>query len=418
MSILATLLILGAAAQPAGEGQALAQRLSGAQPESPADVSALARSLASLGPGHADELLLAWSLAELPPEWLANGATPEPLSEGAHEATLEALAQLAAEPLRAALEAMCLREWEPRERCGALALITRRSVGRDLELALALATPPAVDAPVDRELRAELRSALSICLEREPGAATVLHLRFPALAPAIIPAVAGALSELPPAQAVEHLASCLDSVPGADPMLLSELARIGPGVPAPTPPQARRLVRERLTSEDPRVASLAARAAGALRDDEAVGPLIELLGQGASGPRDAARSALCGIAGLDHGLDTSAWKRWHLAELTFWRKEGPALLRDLPTLSAPEQVAAARALASRRLYRGEIAEALLACLESPESGVLLATCAALEELGVRASAEALRPLLTHPEAPVRRAATSALEHLSTDSRPR
>ena len=399
-----------------GEGPAVAALLERATPETEAALESLGGELLALGPEATDELFWAHWQGALQPDWSPGRERELTLSEGQLGAVRHALLREPDAQLYALCESIRNATWDPDQRRAALDVIAERRFPGDLELGLLLATPPDPERPLPRALRAALRAALSAIIAREPGVGPVLRMRFATLGTALQPLAIDALGELEPELALEQLAGCLDKAAQLDVLVLRGLESAALRAPLPAPLHVRGAVREQLLRNDPALSVLAARCSAALSDADAVAPLIELLTREDANVRDAARAALCALAGMDLGARASDWGRWHQQELAFWRGPGPALLQELQHMPPLEMGAAIRDLARHRLYRGEIGVAILPCLQNDEVGVRVLACAALSALRAHGAQHALAELLDDESELVREAAREALELLTAESR--
>ena len=398
------------------QGTAVAELLHEAAPATPQEVDRLGLRLRALGGDALDELFRAYWTHSIPSAW-TQAEEDAPLHAGARQAVGQALELGPEEQLRALFQSLCLAGYELDQRVAALELLSARPIPGALDYALVLGAPPDPERPLPRSLRAGLAQALSSILDSSPGAGPVLRTRYSALGTALLPIVLSALEELEPDSALEELAACLNQRPALDVIVLRSMERVARGAPLPAADHVRSAVREQLALAQGANLVLAANICGHLADPDAVSALIEVLGRGDANQRRAAHGALRALSGMDHGTDARAWDQWHARELAFWRGPGPGLLRRLPDLETLEMGDAIRELAHYRLYRAELASALVKVLDHREEGIRVLACAALGTLGAPGVRHEVEALLVDESELVRQTAEQVLAQLAAESRP-
>ena len=128
--------------------------------------------------------------------------------------------------------------------------------------------------------------------------------------------------------------------------------------------------------------------------------------------RDArARAALARGAHRTHAGD-ERWVAWHEAEQRWFEEDAPDVLADLASEDDARVLAAVRELASHRLHRDELAEALAELLGHGTPSVRLCACSALQSLGSPLALPALVRALGDEDEAVARAAWSTLRRMT------
>lgn len=218
-------------------------------------------------------------------------------------------------------------------------------------------------------------------------------------------------------RAMEALTEMFRIAPEIDALVLSSLGRMARSVPHPISEQVRACVRGFFSSSHVLLVQEAILAAGELEDCEAVPALLDLLESGDGSLREVAGQALREITRLSLGPDSGPWRDWYEAEMDWWSSESEELLSDL-TSGAP--AAAAKAIvgiAHRKLFRHELARALVGCLARPEAGLVRLSCRALGEMRSASAVEALVDSLEHEDASIRHEAWMTLRRITNRDLP-
>jgi HEAT repeat protein len=313
---------------------------------------------------------------------------------------------------------------ELRQSCAADASLSRRLVGlRVLErqasaravptwLALAGAFEPLErrSALVAEPLRRALARILGAGDEAPRALEGLLRELDPGLFPVLVDALAGArrpegarilvrLCELRPEPEVERaaLAAATALAAEGDATLCLEVGLA---------------VRERLLAADPALRAQAAESALRIGEQEAVPALIELLEDDERRVQRQARASLEGLTGQRLGYAAEPWRRWYAEQERWLAQEGEHLLASLDGGSRAEAARALGELGQRRLFRDELVEPLAGALERPEAELVVAACAALQQLGSPRAALRLVDRLDDSDERVREAAWQALRALT------
>ncbi len=205
--------------------------------------------------------------------------------------------------------------------------------------------------------------------------------------------------------------------PGVEREVASALLRLAPEAREPEQRAALDELCVLLESDDPACLQSASIALSRARVAAAVPAWIELLGSESRAVRACALRSLESSSGLSLGEGPERWLAWHASELAWFEHELPAARDELES-GAPERVLAAiRAIAARRLFQDELAQALLASLEDADQAVRTCACRALATLRSRVALEALVATLEDEDPSVARAAWEALRAISGSDLP-
>jgi hypothetical protein len=346
----------------------------------------LARELAALGTEAAQPLLLA----------LAGGGTQlEPLDASRHEAVLLALAELPRASVLAALAPFRRPEASPDQRLAGLEVLGRIGLAEDVPTLLRLAGPQSAQADAQPAIERALAASLAALQARCPDGTTVLAANLREAHPSLLVPVIRQLGQVQSKELLELLASQLGRVPGADVLLLSEIARHAPGAPLVQARRVRPRVRELLDRSDPLVRIAACHAVVALEDLESIDVLIRTLAAHEEAVRAEALAALRTLTHQRLGRDSSTWSRWHAEELAWWSGEGQRHLNVLRLQSQRGLAPAVMGLARGVIFREEIAPSLIPLLADEDPAVVRLTASVLATLGAREAVPALAQKLSH-----------------------
>lgn len=208
------------------------------------------------------------------------------------------------------------------------------------------------------------------------------------------------------------LVGLLELRPGSDGLVLNRVhgiaLRLGPVLDEADV----RKVRDFLDSSAPFERLGAALAAGALQDREALDELVELLLDPEPSVRNAAHDSLRHLSAMTIGPSRDRWRAWLERELEWWQERGAHDLSRVGEVERADALAILREAAHHRLFRDEIAAAVLPLLGDPDSTVVRIALATLEGVCARGIEGDLVDLLEHPSPDVRRQAAACLRRLT------
>ncbi len=394
------------AQRPAHDGQTIADARVQEALERARDGGDLRRRLAALGPEALPALLCV----------LVQGARPA--REDARVPSEQELATvrevLCARPRRELLlflETLAAEEEDPAIRVQALGILGQTGSREQLGLLARLATPLS-RGPLPPELREGFGQALALVLQRDPSALGEVRRLFQEALPALSAPIVAALARTRAPEAQELLASLLGSSPGLDPLILTRLGERGPTGRLRIDEEVRDAVRRYLSRREEELVRVAARAAGGLRDDEAVETLVGMTEHPVPALRASACDALGELTGLAYGRDSARWSAWYRAEMSWWDSEAREVLLRIERGRGVEFTRAARLALEHRLFRDRLAEAFAQALPRRDFQEVRFACRALEELRSPSALPGLIECLERDEPLVREAAWKALRAIT------
>ena len=133
-------------------------------------------------------------------------------------------------------------------------------------------------------------------------------------------------------------------------------------------------------------------ACGRLGNYDAVPPLVALLEVEKSNTSAAAHRALVEITDLPFPPEPERWNRWLQQEQNWWEEEADQVLRNVRSKQPGVPAKALRTLATKRLYRDDIARSLVQALPVVDSNTALMICGVLESIGYRSVEVELRAI--------------------------
>ena len=237
------------------------------------DATATGRALAQLGEA---------ALATLFESWTASVAKAgvdrvDAQVDARGRALLEAFRHVPASTLRQFLNELDPAELDDRQRVAALRIFEQQAMGRDLDLVVRIGGPAEYEASASRAARHGFERVLLAMQDRrvlDVWGARDLYRTAPI---ALLPPIVRVISTSPDAEALTVLAGLLGSVSEMDPALLVALTRIVERGDGSRDDYVRGQVRAYLRVFDSYLLQLAARAMGALEDEESIRSLIDLL---------------------------------------------------------------------------------------------------------------------------------------------
>lgn len=171
------------------------------------------------------------------------------------------------------------------------------------------------------------------------------------------------------------------------------------------------VVRRRLDSEVAFIRQEAALAAGAIGDQRAVARLIELLEDETSSVRDVSHSSLRSLTSMTISADPFRWREWHARQTHWWDERGRLLLTRLPEAPLGELIDLVAEISTKRLFRDEVAAALVPLLRHTDARYVEVVLAALVNLRAPAAIPEISRLRVGGDRRLQRLATDALRAL-------
>jgi hypothetical protein len=337
---------------------------------------------------------------------------PVPLDAPLRAHLLRALAALPSADLRAHFGAVADAPVRDTARAvAALDVLALIGTASDLALCAHLASPGAEEEGVPRARRVAFEDALGAIAQDVPDAIFVLRGLFTELHPSLLAPAVRCIADRPSPERLEVLAGLLGRARGIDDLLLVEIARVARHVAPPVDETVRVHVRYALGSRDPNEVVLAAGALGAVEDFDAIPRLVDLLAHDDERIRTAADDALERMTGRTFRGDARAWSAWYDRELEWWRASAGGLHavehRD-PTVA----LQTLHDVSGHRLYRHELALAVVPALARNERELVLLACSILRSLDSRAAVPALTTALGRDDPEIAAAALRALQGIT------
>lgn len=269
-------------------------------------------------------------------------------------------------------------------------------------------------------VRRPVRAALAAILTRDPEACRALEPQLGGLEGELAILLVDALGTSDAPQALGLFPPLLRSEPELDLLLLEAIADLGSRYPwglRDTAYEPAALVRPFLVEDDWRQRRAAAVALARLHDRESFPDLIHLLEDGHPAVRRAALWALQAMAGNPGLLYAEDWLDWYGRQEEWWGGEALELEARLEAGEPGPVLDAMRTLATRPLYRHEVAETLALAARDMPPELAVVACASLRTLQSRRAVPDLVALLFEGEEPVRQAAWQTLRALTGEELP-
>lgn len=400
------------AASLAGRGRGRAR--GSCAPVKPATVSTLALLLASaallgtLGlPGYKNGA----SAEEFAFARLHAGGAQAPLAPAERQRLVAELRAPGARPLARFLEQAVTPAAAEPARLAALECLQGCASGNELATLVLLATPG--DGSPSSALRRALRSSVVTTLARDERAFAALVPAWRRSGPELRGELLAAVAERADPAGLEFLAWVATFEDARHHRAIAEAClRIAPRNPGPGERAFLEQLCPLLRSADEVCVQTLSAALARARIDEALPIWIELLDADSRGVRERVCRSLEQFSGLALGPAPERWRSWLAAENTWFEAQAPGVWLELESEDDGRVLAALRALATRRLHRDELAEAVLVAFDHPAPAVRAAACAALESLGSARSLPALVTRLDDEDEGVAREALAALRNLT------
>lgn len=209
-------------------------------------------------------------------------------------------------------------------------------------------------------LRECARSLASARVGTADGTADFMRSVAPSLALSFVDGIAG--SESAPYAAI-HLIKLLDKVEGFEGALLNRIEGIARRRAVQLTAAQCRAVRQRLGSGSSFARREAAFAAGSLGDHKAINVLISLLDDPVQNVRSAAHDSLCRLTSMTISADPFRWRLWYDRQEKWWHERGQHALASIQGAQLGELVDLISETSTKRLYRDEVASALMELLD-------------------------------------------------------
>jgi hypothetical protein len=264
-----------------------------------------------------------------------------------------------------------------------------------------------------REARRRLQAVLEAALLRdERRSRRALERAYADARSGLESAFVDALRAIHAPRRLQLLVGLLGVRPGSDGLVLNRVhgvaLRLGPVLDE----VELRRVRSFLESSAPFERLGAALAAGALQDRGALDALVELLLDPVPSVRNAAHDSLRHLSAMTIGSSPERWRAWVEREMEWWQERGERDLARLNEVERADALVILREAAHHRLFREEIAAAVVPLLEDPDTTVVRIALATLEGVRARGIELVLVGLLEHPSREVRDQAAGCLRHLT------
>jgi len=313
------------------------------------------------------------------------------------------------------LRELAQRPLSATERTFAIRELGRVGTRRDLELLTALTLPEGVRGSrsrVPRPYCVGFQRSLASIHTRTPCSSIDVVALYRGVPLDLAAHVIWGLGETDSVSGLVLLVELLGELDDADPLILTEIARLGELLPHPLPEEVGFAVSMYLDAIELELLLLAIRAVEKIEVQNATARLIELTDHEIGPVAKAAVAALRASSGIDRGRGSKHWKEWYAKTQRWWQHEAPGLLRDI---ERGDDAARSRALleASKwRFYRHEIAPVVVDTLKSPDQELVVLSCAVLGHLGSWIAVPELIELVGKSDGAVLQAAARALQRIT------
>jgi HEAT repeat protein len=209
-------------------------------------------------------------------------------------------------------------------------------------------------------------------------------------------------------RALTTLASLLHDHPELDAVLLLQLGNGAEVAQAELPERLVTCARPFLQDLDTSLVREAATASGRLGDLGAIPELVELLEHPSKPVAESAHWSLKRLTGLSFRADARRWQSWLVLEQRWWDEVFPGVENGLASDDHGEVFAALSKALTHRLYRDEVARAILPLLGDADPALVGYACMALGQLGSPLARVELEGLIESTTPEISTAASSAL----------
>jgi hypothetical protein len=321
-----------------------------------------------------------------------------------------------------ALESIQPKDVTPEERLAtqAIGIAVLGEIGAtpdDVRLAIDLSKAKNPDEGINSQVSPVFEGAIERMLRRRPSLYSDVGLVIAKTTPTIQASLIAAIGATCCRDASQCLARLLGRWPAIDRLLIQQIGRRSGKAPIVLSPTDVAALRHFLESRETTLRREAALAVGRFEDPEAVGALIDLLGDPDRGVQENAHWALRQITGLRFHLDPKRWRGWHDQERAWWTTAAPGLIEMLDSENPVPTAGAIRELSLRRLFRNEVTDKLVPLLAARNRKVSKIAFAAVENLESERAIPALIDLLGDSDGSVQADALHALCRITGESHP-
>jgi HEAT repeat protein len=293
-------------------------------------------------------------------------------------------------------------------RAGALELLAVVGLSADIELAIAVASPPDRSTGEAQRLLSQLERTLEQIARRDRGVNRELEPLLRNSSPEIASSLLRGFASVGDPAGLPALVTSLSRGGELALLVLSEIGRAARKAPRPLDGLLLDEVRRHLDDVDPLFVRAAARAVGELRDFDSTDALIDLLESPSPMLREESWLALQELSGLAYAEDPALWQAWHEREKQWFEAHSEELFRGLESPHAGRVIQALSALAGHRYRCDEVAANVAEVLAHSNPAVRRQACSTLASLGSGPPVEGLVQCLDDPDPGVARAAWHAL----------
>ncbi len=301
---------------------------------------------------------------------------------------------------------------DERVREAAIAVLAEAGRGEDVVFLTKLANPPLGEKRVSKGDRSAYREAYARIVERDPRALLSTRSAFDRAEPALIEPLVRAVGSADSEAALRALTGVLGRMPEGDTLLLTEAARVAGFLHPPFDLDVCERARTATKSQDPAVAVAATHLVSVLDDADAIPTLVYHLNHRHQSVRDKSLAALRSITGERISGDSRRWDAWYGAEMAWWETHSNEAFRALLHGEPGDISDQIMKLSRKRLFRHEIAKALLDVLKRDETDLVRLACSALGYLRSWEAVPTLVQSLNDPDSEIGDAALSALRAIT------
>lgn len=262
----------------------------------------------------------------------------------------------------------------------ALAVLQRFGSSSDLETLFALVTPKSEEASLDLKLAQGFGETIESFLRRDASTYERVELRFASMDARLWPATLRGVGAVESAEALKLLCSLLGENEDLTVILMSQIGRVATAIGEMPSEGARIFLMMALSSIDLSVRREACITLGRVGDSEAAADLLQLLSDSDEGVARNAHWALQRISGKRMSPKPEQWHRWFNKEQEWWTERSAIVLSDLKSVYPDMVSTAIREVGVRRLYRRELAEALIPLLRHESEPLVSQVAATLANL--------------------------------------
>ena len=400
---------LGQSAQSAPGGQVLSSLLSKARSEK-LSPEAIKANVVALGKVAIPAVLDVLDAGHFYEKVGGNGQVVHALVGDCRAGLLLGLGGHDWEPVKRQVLSRLKKEPTRQRRTTALAVFGAALPGGELPTMLdLLADLPKTDR---RVIRASLAESIHEICRRSPEVYSEIPGLYSAASPAFADAIIKGVRMGDDGPSFACLTTLIDVLPGADPILLMEIADLAKTVKRPVASAALKPLRAALRSPEHSISVEAVKALGRADDVVAIPALIEKLSSSHAPMVREARAALERLSAERFGTDAGGWAAWHGGALRWLDGTAPGLLNDLRTGDLNRTNRALLQLARYRVFRhklvGPVAALTARANDESQDGVTQLACAVLGHFATDQSISSLLRALDGASVETRKAALDGL----------